>query len=194
MRILPLYSTDAELVAACQRGKASAQEVVYQQYSRRMFGLCMRYAASREEAEDILQDGFVKVFAKITQYQHTGSFEGWIRRIILNTAIEYYRRRVRTPLQEELCYAEEAPYANWQLESLDMDALVRQIQALPDGCRAVFNLFEVEGYSHKEIAEMLGISEGTSRSQLNYAKRKLQAYLRGVSIQTHSNRQADGNP
>jgi len=181
MRILSIHQSEAELIAACQKGKASAQEAIYKRYARRMLGLCLRYATCREEAEDMLQDAFIKVFERIGQYRHTGSFEGWVRRIVVHTAISYYRKRARGPRQEELTYAEDLPNASWQPDLLDMEALVAQIQALPDGCRTVFNLFEVEGYSHKEIAELLDISEGTSRSQLNYAKRKLQAYVQHQS-------------
>lgn len=176
MRILSLNIPEEELIRGCQKGRQRMQQELYRRYASRMYGLCMRYAGSREEAQDVLQEGFVKAFDKMPQYQFTGSFEGWLRRIMLSTAIDHYRRRQRHVPTEELLYETDTT-AHWQPNTLDLQAVVDQVQLLPEGCRTVFNLFAVEGYSHKEIADMLGISEGTSRSQLNYAKRKLQQWI-----------------
>lgn|SRR5690606_10573057 len=137
-----------------------------------MLGVCMRYAQSTFEAEDMLQAGFVKVFAALPDFRGDGSIEGWIRRIIVNTAISTYRqnKRLETESWQE---GHDAVHA-YELQHLEHEDLLRLVRALPDGYRIVFNLYAIEGYSHKEIAGMLGISEGASKSQLSRARRWLQ--------------------
>ncbi|MCM5529279.1 RNA polymerase sigma factor [Parasegetibacter sp. NRK P23] len=139
-----------------------------------MYGVCLRYTSDQEEAQDILQEGFIKVFRNLEKFRQEGSFEGWIRRIVINTAIEHFRRRKHLqPVTEKEEAAIEATEESAldRLAEKDIIALVRQ---LSPGYRAVFNLYVIEGYGHKEIAEMLGISEGTSKSQLARAKAVLQ--------------------
>lgn len=154
------------------------QEELYRRFSPRMYGVCLRYAGNTEEAQDILQDGFVKVFKKLDSFRSEGSFEGWIRRIFVNTAIEHFRRkRYLQPVTEKEESTLEGNYLS-VLDSLaekDILALVRQ---LSPGYRTVFNMYVVEGYTHKEIGDIMGISEGTSKSQLSRAKVILQEMVR----------------
>jgi len=149
-----------------------------------MMGVCMRYAASRTDAEDILQMGFVKMFQKITYFKNEGSFEGWVRRIMVNTAIELYRKNVRLLHTVELEGVVEVDDAN-ALSQLAVKDLMQLVQNLPDGYRMVFNLYAIEGYSHKEIAEQLGISEGGSKSQLSRARNYLQEKIRKLEVPTY---------
>ena len=150
------------------------QEELYRRFSPRMYGVCLRYAGSAEEAEDILQEGFVKVFRKLDSFRSEGSFEGWIRRIFVNTAIEHFRRKkYLQPVTEKEEATIEGNYLSVldELAERDILELVRQ---LSPGYRTVFNMYVVEGYTHKEIGEIMGISEGTSKSQLSRAKVILQ--------------------
>lgn len=173
MRILHLPQDDDKLIEGCLKERRAAQNALYAKYKDKMFGVCMRYAPNAEEAEDVLQEGFVKVFTRLAQFRGGGSFEGWLRRVFVHTAIERYRKRRRAVPTETLeDYHAEAAEAPWP-DSDDLEQLLQLIRQLPEGCRAVFNLYVVEGYAHREIAEMLGVSEGTSRSQLNFARKKL---------------------
>lgn len=150
------------------------QRELYERYSAKMFGVCLRYAGSTEEAEDILQEGFIKVFRKIGSYRGEGSFEGWIRRIFVNTAIEQFRRKTyMQPITEREENSVEATYLS-VLDNLAEKDIVKLVQQLSPGYRTVFNMYVVEGYTHRQIAESLGISEGTSKSQLSRAKIILQ--------------------
>ena len=165
---------EPDLIEGCIRGDRKAQFELYQRFAPRMFGVCLRYAANNEEAEDILQEGFLKVFRKLESYRGDGSFEGWVRRIFVNTAIEHFRRK--THLQP-ITGAEEENMEGKYLTALDHMAekdIVQLVQQLPPGYRTVFNLYVVEGYTHRQISEMLGVSEGTSKSQLSRAKQILQ--------------------
>lgn len=150
------------------------QRELYERYSAKMFGVCLRYAGNTEEAEDILQEGFIKVFRKISSYRGEGSFEGWIRRIFVNTAIEQFRRKTyMQPITEREENSVEATYLS-VLDSLAEKDIIKLVQQLSPGYRTVFNMYVVEGYTHRQIAESLGISEGTSKSQLSRAKIILQ--------------------
>lgn len=154
----------------CKAGKRKMQEALYQQTASKMLVVCMRYAKDRMEAEDVLQMGFIKIFQKIGEYRGDGSFEGWMRRVMVNTAIESYRKNLRTlnivPIED----AYEQPGVGFDFSRLGMQDLLKVIQKLSDGYRMVFNMYIIEGYSHKEIAETLGISEGASKSQLSRAR------------------------
>ncbi|MGZ3845162.1 MAG: RNA polymerase sigma factor [Flavisolibacter sp.] len=150
------------------------QQELYDRFSPKMYGVCLRYAGNTEEAEDILQEGFIKIFNKINSYRGDGSFEGWIRRIFVNTAIEHFRKKTYLqPITETEENTVEGKYLS-VLDSLAEKDIVRLIQQLSPGYRTVFNMYVVEGYTHKQIADMLGISEGTSKSQLSRAKLILQ--------------------
>jgi RNA polymerase sigma factor (sigma-70 family) len=165
---------DSDLLSGCIRGDRKMQRELYDRFAPKMYGVCLRYAGNAEEAEDILQEGFIKVFRKIESFRGEGSFEGWIRRIFVNTAIEYYRKKTYLqPITEH----EEATIEGNLLSVLDNLAekdIVNLVQQLSPGYRTVFNMYVVEGYTHKQIAELLGISEGTSKSQLSRAKLILQ--------------------
>jgi RNA polymerase sigma-70 factor (ECF subfamily) len=172
------------LVAGCKQGDRKSQEALYKQLSAKMMGVCMRYAVNRTDAEDILQMGFVKMFQKISDFKNEGSFEGWVRRIMVNTAIELYRKNVRLLNTVELDGVIEVDDVN-ALNQLAVKDLMHLVQNLPDGYRMVFNLYAIEGYSHKEIAEQLGISEGGSKSQLSRARIYLQEKIRKLEVPTY---------
>jgi len=164
----------SDLIKSCLANDRRAQEQLYRWLSPRLFAVCLRYAADREAAEDVLQEGFIKLFQKLSSFRGEGSFEGWARRIMVNTAIEQFRK-IKPVLSLEADHPPNEPSLKEtgvsQLEAKELSAL---IQELPVGYRTVFNLYAVEGYNHAEIAALLGISEGTSKSQYARAKRWLQ--------------------
>ncbi|HEX4876188.1 MAG TPA: RNA polymerase sigma factor [Chitinophagaceae bacterium] len=165
---------ESDLIKGCMEGNRRMQEELYRRFSPRMYAVCLRYAGNAEEAEDILQEGFIKVFKKLDSFRGDGSFEGWIRRIFVNTAIEHFRRkRYLMPVTEKEENTLEGKYTS-VLDELGAKDIMALIQELSPGYRTVFNMYVVEGYTHKEIADMLGISEGTSKSQLSRAKVILQ--------------------
>jgi RNA polymerase sigma factor (sigma-70 family) len=170
--------TESDLISGCIEGNRRMQEELYNRFSPRMYAVCLRYAANAEEAQDILQEGFIKIFKKLDSFRGEGSFEGWIRRIFVNTAIEHFRRkRYLTPVTEKEENTIEGKYTS-ALDDLAAKDIMALVQELSPGYRTVFNMYVVEGYSHKEIADMLGISEGTSKSQLSRAKVILQDMVR----------------
>ncbi len=165
---------DHDLIEGCLLGNPVMQKNLYDKYAPKMYGICLRYAANTEDAKDILQDGFVKVFINLSKFKAAGSFEGWMRRIFVNTAIEHYRRKNQLYAISE---NQEENIPNQDISALDelaAEDIIRLISELPNGYRTVFNLFAVEGYSHKEIATMMNITEGTSKSQYARAKAWLQ--------------------
>ena len=165
---------ESDLINGCIEGNRRMQEELYRRFSPRMYAVCLRYATSSEEAEDILQEGFIKIFKKLDSYRGEGSFEGWIRRIFVNTAIEHFRRRrYLQPVTEKEENTVEGKYLS-VLDNLAEKDILELIRQLSPGYRTVFNMYVVEGYTHKEIGDMLGISEGTSKSQLSRAKVILQ--------------------
>lgn len=170
--------TEQELVNGCLSGRRKCQEELFRRYSGKMFGVCLRYARHRMEAEDVLQDAFVKVFEHLPQFGFRGSLEGWIRRIVVNTAIKTFDRKHFTHEQIGIDPAWDAATSELPGDvCLAEKDLLKMIQNLPDGYRMVFNLFAIEGYSHQEISEMLGIQESTSRSQLVKARKYLQEQI-----------------
>lgn len=170
--------TDEQLIQGCVDGNADAQRQLYETYARKMMGVCLRYASDYEEAQDILQDGFVKVFQKLGSFQGKGSLEGWIRRTIVNTALDNFRRNKAQRQQIDLASVDYLLESDEDiLSNLAAKDLLLIIQKLPSGYRTVFNLFALEGYSHKEIADQLEISENTSKSQFRKAKAYLQRFL-----------------
>jgi RNA polymerase sigma factor (sigma-70 family) len=166
--------TDSEIILGCVRGSMKHQRVLYDRYAPRMMGVCMRYAANEQEAEDILQEGFITVFRKIDSFTGTGELGAWMRKVFLNTALMQYRKnkaRLQDLDVEVVGFKLESgddPFA--QLSAAD---LMQMIQRLPPGARLVFNLYAVEGFDHNEIAEQLGISQGTSKSQYSRARELL---------------------
>jgi len=171
MFLQPKHITTEELIKRCKAGERKAQELLYKQFAGKMLAVCMRYAVDRMEAEDMLQNGFIKVFKKMDDYRGDGSFEGWIRRIMVHSSIEYYRKHhkmMQVVDIEESGYEQSVnPIAAANLDAKDLMALIQQ---LSPGYRMVFNLYALEGYSHKEIAEIAGITEGASKSQLSRAR------------------------
>ncbi|KAA6441802.1 RNA polymerase sigma factor [Dyadobacter flavalbus] len=173
-RLLSFFSNEAQLVKALRKDDPKAQRQVYDKYSARMLGLCFRYICDDMAAEDVMVEGFLKVFGKIDQYSGEGSFEGWIRRIMVNEALGYLRRQKRIledTLSEEAVNVPDYASADQQLEA---EELLKLIEELPVGYRTVFNLYAIEGYAHIEIAQMLGVTESTSKSQLHRARAMLQ--------------------
>ncbi|WP_090498835.1 RNA polymerase sigma factor [Pedobacter terrae] len=169
MKLTRSYTIN-DLMEGCKAGDRKMQELLYKQTASKMLAVCMRYAKDRMEAEDVLQMGYIKVFQKIKEYRGEGSFEGWIRRVMVNTAIESYRKNLRSLNVVEIDEAYEQPSTGFDFSRLGMQDLMKVIQKLADGYRMVFNMYVIEGYSHKEISETLGISEGASKSQLSRAR------------------------
>jgi len=159
-----------ELIESCKSNNRDAQYKLYSLLSGKMFAVCLRYAKNREAAEDLLQEGFVKVFVNIDKFRGEGSFEGWVLRIIVNTAVEHYRKSTKMyPVMNVDDINKDIPWADTG-DELELEDLMKMIDKLSHGYKTVFNLYVVEGFSHKEIGEMLEISEGTSKSQLARAR------------------------
>lgn len=170
---------EKELIEACKNNDVRAQKLLYETFTRKMMSVCLRYADNREMAEDFLQDGFIKVFSSIRSYSYEGSFEGWMRRIFVNTALEALRKNDLLRNGVELNALEPQQEADYSaVEKISADELMELIAQLPPGFRTVFNMFAIEGYSHREIAETLNINESTSRSQYTRAKRLLQKWIK----------------
>jgi RNA polymerase sigma factor (sigma-70 family) len=168
-------------ITGCKKNEAKAQRELYDQFKARLMGLCRRYAGTREEAQDILQEVFVKIFSKIHQLAEIEKLESWMMRIAVTTAINHYHKNKRISYSG---ISEETENENSELvvSNVSDEYLIGLINALPDGCRLVFNLNVVEGYSHVEIAELLNITESTSRSQLHHAKGILKVKLKAVGV------------
>ena len=170
MMFLEHRYTITGLIKKCRAGERKAQELLYKQFAAKMMGVCLRYAADRMEAEDMLQNGFIRVFQKINDFRDEGSFEGWVRRIMVNSSIEYYRKHHKMMQVVDLDSTDEPSADPLATSNLAANDLLVLIQQLAPGYRMVFNLYAIEGYSHREIAEIMGISEGASKSQLSRAR------------------------
>lgn len=175
-----------KLIQKCQKQDIKAQEELYRLYAGKLFGLCLKYSADYHQAEDNLQDGFLTIFGKISQYKGKGSFEGWMKRIMINTALQKYRKERLFEIVNEGNI--EDPEVEVEDEDLELDFLLKTVQELPDRYRQVFNLYALDGYSHKEIAEVLNISVGTSKSNLararNILKEKIENQQSKPSVQS----------
>jgi RNA polymerase sigma-70 factor (ECF subfamily) len=167
-----------QIIEECKQQNAKAQGALYKEYSQVLFGICLKYSPNRAEAEDNLQDAFITIFSRIDQYQGKGSFEGWIKRITVNTALQKYRKKKVYDITNEEQI--ESPEVLVEDSNVPLDFLLKIIQELPERYRLVFNLYVLDGYAHKEIGEMMGISDGTSKSNLARArmilKTKVEAY------------------
>jgi RNA polymerase sigma-70 factor (ECF subfamily) len=181
MKLSAAFPTETDLLAACRQGNPRAQQQLYDQLAPRMLTVCLRYLRHPEDAEEALMQGFGKVFRALAQYRHDGALAGWVRRIMVNTALSYLRAQRPRHLELAGCRSELAPVPALAETTLAAADLLRLVQNLPAGYRTVFNLFAIEGYSHPEIAERLGITEGTSKSQLAKARQQLQRRLGGDS-------------
>ena len=174
-----LNTRETDWIEGAKRGDRRSQKAIYDLLSAKMFAVCLRYMGDRDAAEDILQDGFVTLFSKLDSYSAEGSFEGWSRKIFVNTALMSLRKKDALKMSEDVSVA-------WNITSDDPTAiqrigyndLLKMVATLPPGFRTVFNMYVIEGYSHKEIAEALGISETTSRSQLQRARTLLQTKIK----------------
>ena len=166
---------EKKIIKQCIAGNHSAQKVLYHHFSKKLYGICLRYAPNPEDAQDILQDGFLKIYSKLETFKHQGSFEGWLRRIISNTAIEHYRKKVDLKDIEDI--ESSAAFSIIDDQNLEVQDILEIIQQMPNGYRMVFNMYGIEGYSHAEIAAKLNISEGTSKSQLARARAHIQKKL-----------------
>ena len=167
-----------ELIEGCRNDKRKAQKELYKRYAPLLLGICVRYAKDSSEAEDVLQEGFIKIFDKIKLYNNQGSFEGWMRRLMVNTAISNYRKNLKRYYKIDINEPSvKGVSQDWSNCDYTKDELMHVISTLPDGYRMVFNLYAIEGYKHKEIAELLNIDETTSKSQYSRAKKQLQEKL-----------------
>ena len=173
--------SEQQVLEACKKGDRTAQKTVYDSLAPKMFAVCLRYMGGREAAEDVLQEGFITLFSRLDSYAGEGSFEGWARKIFVNTALMSLRKRNALRGSEDLDSARDIRSDGvTQIQTIGYHELLKLIAALPDGYRTVFNLSVIEGYSHKEIAQALGITEATSRSQLQRARMLLQDKIRNM--------------
>jgi RNA polymerase sigma factor (sigma-70 family) len=165
---------ESDLIRGCIAGDRTMQQELYKRFAPKMYAVCMRYANNSEDAQDLLQEGFIKVYRNLEKFRAEGSFEGWIRRVFVNTSIEHFRRKntLYSITEKEENVIEDSDIT--ALDNLAEKDIINLIQELSPGYRTVFNMYVVEGYSHKEIGNILGISEGTSKSQLARAKAILQ--------------------
>lgn len=184
LRLIPYFSTEAQLIVALKRGEGRAHKVLYERFSGKMLAVCVRYCANKDDAEEVMIDGFMRVFEKIQQFREDGSFEGWIRRIMVTESLMFLRKNKQWRQEIPIDEIQVEPDYTWADTSLNENDLLRVINQLPDGYRTVFNLYAIEGYNHGEIANMLGISEGTSKSQLSRARLLLQANLKKIEQET----------
>lgn len=168
-----------ELIIQCKKQNATAQGELYKQYNRILFAICLRYSPNYIEAEDNLQDAFITIFKKVEQYNGKGSFEGWMKRVTVNTVLQKYRKQRTFEIVDEGQIEDEAE-VEIESEEIPLDFLLKIVQELPNRYRLVFSMYVMDGYQHKEIAEMLGISDGTSKSNLARArmilKNKIEEY------------------
>jgi RNA polymerase sigma-70 factor (ECF subfamily) len=162
-----------DIVVKCAAGDSKAQETLYYLFASKMFGVCLRYAKDYNEAEDNLQDGFVKVFTNIKNFRHEGSLEGWIRRIMVNVSLEKFRKQRSLFPVEDVGVFEAFQYTEEILDLITSEELLSLVQQLPPRYKMVFNLFVIEGYSHQQVSEAMGIDVGTSKSDLARARKIL---------------------
>lgn len=172
MKVINLHQEEKELIELAVENNRHAQQKIYSKFSPKMLSVCRHYIKDLQQAEDIMITAFMKVFTNLKNFKHEGSFEGWIRRIMINECISYIR------VQKKVKFIEDEEYFEESFNNIESQFSVEDIQFLidnlPDGYKMVFNLYAIEGYKHQEIAEMLGINEGTSKSQLSHARKMLQ--------------------
>jgi len=174
------------LVEGCVKGDRRCQQRIYEKLYGKMMGLCLRYASDNDEAKDVLQDGFIKVFANIKNYSGNGSFEGWVRRIVVNTAIDSFRKNRSSSLVVDSDYIDRIKDESAEevdeevMANIEVKRVLEEVKNLSPAYKMVFNLYVIEGYSHKEIAEQLGISIGTSKSNLSKAKINLKKAFKAI--------------
>ena len=190
--------SDQKLIEGCIEGKRKSFNLLYKKYAAVMLGVCMRYCRDSQEAEDILQEGFIKVFSRIDQFRMEGSFEGWIKRVMINTAVNHYHKNLKHANHSDIDKIEDYYVVNDQMnedvsstpQGLSRDKLLELIRNLPKGYQMVFNLYAIEGYSHQEIADILDVSVNTSKSQLFKARRYLKNLI-STLMPNHQTKQSD---
>ncbi len=171
--------SEQQLIDGCLRNDRRMQELLYRKFANEMYSICLAYEPDRDSAKDIFQEAFVKVFKCIKTYDNRGSLKGWIRRIITNTAIDHFRQKVNSDKFIEVEKISNITSGNSDaIENLETQDILSQVKRLPERARIVFNLYALEGFSHKEIAEMLCITEGTSKSQFSRARQLLQEWIK----------------
>jgi RNA polymerase sigma-70 factor (ECF subfamily) len=179
MRVINLHQDEHNLIKQAKGGNRQAQQRIYQQFSPKMLGVCRQYVRDVQLAEDVMITAFMKVFVHLENFEFKGSFEGWIRRIMVNESISFLRVQKKTEFLEDTFYQESSSEVAEGLLSIeDLQLLIDQ---LPDGYRMIFNLYVIEGYKHHEIAKMLEINEGTSKSQLSHARKMLQLKINALN-------------
>lgn len=184
--------SENEIIVGCRKGKAWAQKALYERVGGRMLSVCYRYIQDRTEAEHVMIGGMVKVYDKIDQYSGEGHFEGWIRRIMVNESLMYIRKQKNMSVEVEIDQSHESTVISVADDHLQTEDLMKMIEKLPIGYRTVFNLYAIEGYSHAEIAEKLGINENTSKSQLSRARKLLQQQIGELETSEMKNTKENG--
>ncbi|CAM2793158.1 RNA polymerase sigma factor [Flavobacterium frigoris] len=178
MKVINLHQEETEMIRLAIENNRKAQQFIYSRFSPKMLGICRQYIKDLQQAEDVMIAAFMKVFTNLKAFQHKGSFEGWVRRIMVNECISYIRAHKKVKFIEDEIYVEESfNPIECEFSTADIQLL---IDSLPDGCKMVFNLYAIEGFKHKEIATMLGINEGTSKSQLSHARKILQQQINTI--------------
>lgn len=165
--------SEKELIKRCIKGKADAQRILYDRYAGLLYAVCFRYCKNAEDASDVLQESFINIFTHLKKYGGEGSFEGWMRKITVNCAIKQYHKTAKRVDSADIEFSPDAVTYDNAIDALNAEDLIATINQLPDGYRIVFNMYAIEGYSHKEIGEKLGITESSSRSQLTRARKQL---------------------
>ncbi|SNR75333.1 RNA polymerase sigma factor [Flavobacterium sp. ov086] len=181
MKIIHLHQEETEIIKLAVENNRQAQQQIYSRFSPKMLSVCRQYIKDIQLAEDVMITAFMKVFTNLNKFENKGSFEGWIRRIMVNECISYLRVQKKVKFTEDEIYVEESFNAIDSKFSTDQIQLL--IDALPDGYKMIFNLYAIEGYKHNEIAKMLGINEGTSKSQLSHARKMLQKQINTLKKQ-----------
>lgn len=185
--------SEKELVKLCKRKKAKGQKLLYSRYYSNLLGICMRYAKTKDEAEDTLQQGMMRIFKSIDNYSGLGSFEGWMKRIIVNVAIDNFRKNSKHYYHQDIDEINGEKYFTNDLpDNLEVKEILQTIQQLPVGYRMVFNLYAIEGFTHREISIKLGISENTSKTQLLKARRSLRKKLEALNYVPSQKQLANG--
>lgn len=187
MKAFTPFMLNQELFERCKRNERKAQHALYDLFKATIMGLCRRYARNKEDAQDMLQESFIKIFSKMHQVEAADKFESWMKSVAVRTAIDHHNKLKRADHQSYTTKDYDVADLDYQmiLENLSDEYLISAINDLPEGCRMVFNLFEVEGYTHAEIGELLHVSEGTSRSQLYHAKYLLKQKLSRIGIKRY---------
>ena len=183
MKVINLHQEESEIIALAVENNRHAQQKIYAKHASKMLSVCRTYIKDVHHAEDLMITAFMKVFANLKKFEHKGSFEGWIRRIMVNECISYIRAQKKVSFLEDEYYVEDS-FNNIE-SNLNVDDIQALIDALPDGYKMIFNLYAIEGYKHQEIATMLGINEGTSKSQLCHARKMLKEQVLKLKNYSH---------